>query len=73
MIQSIKNFIKELLSRTGEISSKRFWGGGLLLNAMVLSYVTPESGNLINSFLVFGTGLLGLGLGEQKKVLGNDK
>lgn len=72
-MNKIKWFFKELLSREGAISAKRFWGGILLINAVVLSYVNSDLNELVTGFLIFGTGLLGLGLGEriQKKVQGN--
>ena len=81
-MNSIKWFVKEILSRDGSLSSKRFWGGILIVNAVVLSYTHTTAEELIGSFLLFGTGLLGLGLGEQiqkrvadkmKKVEDNEK
>ena len=73
MIKEVKWFVKELLAREGAISAKRFWGGILLVNAVVLSYISPTLNELVTGFLIFGTGLLGLGLGEQiqKKGQGN--
>lgn len=61
----ILNFFKQLLSKTGSVSSKITLGILLLINAIVLSYVKPIDPvliTLINSFLLSGSGLLGVSI-----------
>lgn len=73
MIESIKSFFKELHSREGSISSKRFWGGVLIVNSIVLSYIHFNLQELISSFLLAGVGLLGAGIADHLKGMKDDK
>ena len=67
-MSKIKYFFSELLSKEGNISSKITLGILLLVNAIVLGYVKPIDQNLItliNSFLLAGSGLLGVSIASD--------
>jgi hypothetical protein len=67
-MKNIKYFLQHLLSKEGSISSKITFGILLLVNAIVLTYVKPIDQNLItliNSFLLSGSGLLGVSIASD--------
>jgi hypothetical protein len=67
-MKNIKYFLKQLLSKSGSISSKITFGIILIINAIVLAYVKPIDQNLItliNSFLLSGSGLLGVSIASD--------
>ena len=71
----MKEFLKQLFSREGSISSKRVAGILLVINFIVYIYVTkPPNDNIINTTALLITGLLVSGIAEGKfKDKGNEK
>jgi len=71
----MKEFFKQLFSREGAISSKRFAGILLVINLIVYIYVArPPNDNIINTTALLISGLLISGIAENKfKDKGNEK
>lgn len=62
-MKHIKEFLENLYYSGGKISSKRFYGGMLFVNAIVLSYTTKDP-IIIKAFLYAGAIVMGIVGGE---------
>lgn len=60
-------FIKQLLSNDGSVSSKRFAGIVAFINAIVLGYLPNTKQFVFEGFLMFSAAVLGVTIFEKKK------
>lgn len=60
-------FIKQLLSNDGQVSSKRFAGIAAFVNAIVLGYLPNTKQFVFEGFLMFSAAVLGVTIFEKKK------
>lgn len=60
-------FLKQLLSNDGAISSKRFAGLMAFFNAIVLGYMPNTKQFVFEGFLMFSAGVLGVTIFEKVK------
>jgi len=67
LINKLTEFTNSILSPNGDLSAKRFWGGVIIANCVVLSWITPENKDLILGMLAYGSLLLGAGIIEKFK------
>lgn len=69
----MKNFITEMFSANGKISSKRVFGGLLVIHFIFYTYFRPGNINIIQIIAWLAGGLLGIGVTEGlfKKVKGD--
>ena len=59
-------FIKQLLSNDGQVSSKRFAGIAAFVNAIVLGYLPNTKQFVFEGFLMFSAAVLGVTIFEKK-------
>lgn len=60
-------FIKQLLSNDGQVSSKRFAGIAAFVNAIVLGYLPNTKQFVFEGFLMFSAAVLGVTIFEKKQ------